>query len=617
MIFSSFFKVSIIKEWILIPFFITNIILYLFKINTYVFLLNFVVFFLLLGFYLADKTKINHLNVLQGENYIVKVIEKSQGKKEWNKAIGIVKLIQKEKSYKNEKILIYFHRDCRINVGDDIISQAKVGEIKNKGNPYEFDQEKFWNSKSIKNMTFLSAGDFKIVNKSSDTSNSIQKKFSNIFDKYFKGDELGVVKALVLGDKSDLSFDTIRAFSNTGAIHVLAVSGLHVGIVLILIIKFLQLFQRWITKNKALIIALILIWFYAFITGFSPSIVRSTIMFSIITIGVTFSRQNNSLNILFFTGFKMLLLQPNYLYDIGFQLSFLAMLGIYTVYPKLNSFIKTDNYFIKQVLDVTLIGLAAQTFTFPLTLYYFHQFPNYFILSNIVMMVTSGFILGGGLLFLFVYWIPVVNKIFVFGLVLLLFITVQSTFILEKLPGAVASGYQVPIFIIIVLYFVIISYIIFETKLIKRISLVLAFLTIIIIQFKRIKDTNNSELYFFNNNSVMFTFKTKNQLFVFFDPTRMEKVKVDFSIQGYQKATNTRINYCTLDKNWKINTTKYLLKTQRFNDHIDVMINSRKYVLALSNKFIYSENQSNVINMPWVESDFGINLKNSCYRISL
>ncbi|MGY8927758.1 MAG: ComEC/Rec2 family competence protein, partial [Flavobacteriales bacterium] len=142
-------------------------------------------------------------------------------------------------------------------------------------------------------------------------------------------DQLGVGQALILGNKELLSTEIKTSFSRAGAMHVLAVSGLHVGIILAFLIFVLERFPRIFSRRAAILISILFIWIYAGITGFSPSVLRATIMFSIIVFGDVFGKQSSRFNSLGFSAFLMIVWNPLIIYDIGFQLSYLAMLGIF------------------------------------------------------------------------------------------------------------------------------------------------------------------------------------------------------------------------------------------------------------------------------------------------
>ena len=181
------------------------------------------------------------------------------------------------------------------------------------------------------------------------------------------------MSALVVGDKSELEVELKQGFSIAGAMHVLAVSGLHVGIIYkVLEFLFNLLFRNKKYQRLQAIIILIVLWSYAFITGLSPSVLRAVWMFSFIVIANLKLSHPNVYNTLAASAFFILVMNPNYLFHVGFQLSYIAVLGIVSIYPLLYRLLKSNNRFLNAVWGLTVVSIAAQISTFPIALYYFH-----------------------------------------------------------------------------------------------------------------------------------------------------------------------------------------------------------------------------------------------------
>lgn len=211
-----------------------------------------------------------------------------------------------------------------------------------------------------------------------------------------------LTSAITLGHKASLKGTTKQYFSAAGISHILAVSGLHVGIIYMVISLLLKPLAsaKWAQKVGQVVLILLL-WGYAFLCGLPPSIVRAVIMFSVGAVGVIFHQTNQSINTVFFTAFAMLVYNPNYLFDMGFQLSFCAVLGILLFYPPLYKIMEfkvvagKGNYtklkhlklaLLKWIWGTLCVSLAAQLSTLPLILYYFGTFPTYFLLTNVVVV---------------------------------------------------------------------------------------------------------------------------------------------------------------------------------------------------------------------------------------
>lgn len=211
--------------------------------------------------------------------------------------------------------------------------------------------------------------------------------------------ELGVVQAILLGHRTDLDTTLYDDYKNAGAVHILAVSGLHIGI-LLLILKFLFLPLELLKYGKtiAMVIIVLLLWAYAFITGLSASVIRAVTMFSFVTYALYLNRPSNIYNILALSMFFILLAKPMFLFHVGFQMSYTAVFAIVWIYPLLQKFWSPKSWLLKKGWQLLSVSIAAQVGVLPISLYYFHQFPGLFFVTNLVVVPFLGIILGGGLL---------------------------------------------------------------------------------------------------------------------------------------------------------------------------------------------------------------------------
>lgn len=219
-----------------------------------------------------------------------------------------------------------------------------------------------------------------------------------VTDKYARG----VTLALVLGVKDGLDDELIQAFSATGAMHVLAVSGLHVGIVYAIV--FFLLKRLGLSKRKyrwvLAVMSVLILWGYAFLTGLSPSVLRAVTMFTFVAFGRALSRHSNIYNTLAASAMALLCYNPYLIMSVGFQLSYLAVFGIVFLQPKLYELIKVNNIILDKLWAITCVSIAAQLATAPLSILYFHQFPTYFLLSNLFIIPAAFVILINGLFLL-------------------------------------------------------------------------------------------------------------------------------------------------------------------------------------------------------------------------
>ena len=214
------------------------------------------------------------------------------------------------------------------------------------------------------------------------------------------GKELGIISALTLGYREDLDKDVQHAFSASGAMHVLAVSGLHTGIVWGIVMWLLTLGgwrkPLWEEKGKRWVLrmtAIVLIWGYAFVTGLSPSVMRSALMLSFVTLSGLLEQHTSRWNPLLAAAVVILLINPLALWSVSFQLSFSAVVGIMWVGNGMQQHVVLRGSVLPKLVGLVMMSIAAQMATMPLTLHYFGQTSNYFALTNIIVIPMAGVIL--------------------------------------------------------------------------------------------------------------------------------------------------------------------------------------------------------------------------------
>ncbi|KQS39812.1 ComEC/Rec2 family competence protein [Pedobacter sp. Leaf194] len=298
--------------------------------------------------------------------------------------------------------------------GDELIVSAKYLEVEPAYNPAEFNFKKWLAGQNIYQQTFVNQKH--LLRTSRNIGNPIIKFALNLreqqiakYRKLIKDDEaFAVASTLILGYRADLSKETLAAYSKTGTIHALSVSGSHVAIIFFVLdfcLGFLNR-KRYFLLLKFLIICS-LIWTYALITGLSPSVVRAAIMITIFISAKTFAKNKNSYNILAFAAFCQLIYNPFLIWDVGFQLSYISVFGLIYLQPKIYKWIYIKNKWLNKVWELVALSTAAQLVTFPLCIYYFHQFPVYFLFGNLFIAIPLLLIMILGIAVL----IPIVDKI--------------------------------------------------------------------------------------------------------------------------------------------------------------------------------------------------------------
>ena len=382
------------------------------------------------------------------QQFQCEIIELPSGDKKWNKGVAQIQqiFIKNEKSFTSkQKLLFYTDKETsnQLGKGDIILVKSQIQKINNKGNPGEFNASYYWGSKDTYYLSFFTHSDFSVILDSKvRIKDAIKGSILKNLKKHVSNKHLGIVKALFLGDKSSLEQETRYSFSAAGAMHLLAISGLHIGLFIWIIYGFLRLFSKFIRRNAALLIALIFIWTYAYIIDFPPSVLRSVLMFSILSLGYYVRGLKNQLNILLFSATILLLINPMYILDIGYQLSYLAMLGITLCYRAISQWFCFTNRILIFFWSASALCLSAQLFTFPVCIYYFHQFPNYFVLSNLGIVIFAGIIVGiGGALIILSQLTFLAEKIS-FLLSILLALLIAFIEWVEHLPGSLSKGFN-------------------------------------------------------------------------------------------------------------------------------------------------------------------------------
>ncbi|MCA5005577.1 ComEC/Rec2 family competence protein [Sphingobacterium bovistauri] len=337
-------------------------------------------------------------------------------------------------------------REDEYNYGDKIVFLNKIKLVNPPYNPKEFDYRNYLLNKGIGQQCFLQSEELTILghdfgNPIITYSLNIRSKLIEKFRRYISDDEaFNVAVALIFGYRSQIDQETISAFTNTGTIHVLSVSGLHVSLVFALLNMLLFWMNRFRFGSliKSIII-LIAIWGYVILTGMSPPILRAGIMISFFVSSIIINRKQIPLNTLAASAFFILLFAPSYLFDVGFQLSYLAILGIILLYPILEKYYLSSNKWMNYVLKYTYVSISAQLFTLPLTLYYFGQFPNYFLLANLFIVIPSTLVMYVGI-GLALSPINFTNNLFGNVTEWLLNFMMQGLKWMEHLPLAVVNG---------------------------------------------------------------------------------------------------------------------------------------------------------------------------------
>lgn len=286
-------------------------------------------------------------------------------------------------------------------------------------------------------------------------ANNTNTSISEIFSTHLSTDTSAICKALCIADKSELTSTIKKEFSRAGASHILAVSGMHVGIIFTAISTLLGLIsKRRNYTNISNLVAIIFLWFYAFICGLQPSIVRACTMFTVPIIAKILNRDNISFNCLLFTAFCMLIYNYSYLFNIGFQLSFLAVAGILLFQERIFNIFPLQNKILIWLWSMTSVSIAAQITTLPLTIYYFHNIPVLSLISNLFIIPLSTLLIYSSSIFLSLSYFP--NNHFIILITNKLSHALTSVIkYFSDISFAVVEHINISIFQVILLYLII------------------------------------------------------------------------------------------------------------------------------------------------------------------
>jgi len=371
-----------------------------------------------LAFGIGVTTQIIHTNSYQESNYIhsknifekshlvfVTVREKLRSSNYNDRYIAIVNQI--DDSIKTGRILLNVRKDSLVppfEIGTHLQINANLYESGSAKNPNQFDYGKYLEGKQIYAQLYADASDIKtgsLIEKDVwyYTSRLRTKIIRNLEKSNFNTAELNVAIALILGQQQDISPEIIRDYQFAGAVHILSVSGLHIGFILLFVTFLLKPFPN--TRRGSLIkliIILVSLSSFGLIAGLAPSVLRSVTMFSFVAIGMYLRRSTNIFHTLLVSMLLILLFEPSFLFDVGFQLSYIALFFILWLQPLLAQLWSPKNRIAKYFWDILTVSFAAQIGAFPLSIYYFHQFPGLFFVTNLVIIPFLSVIMALGVL---------------------------------------------------------------------------------------------------------------------------------------------------------------------------------------------------------------------------
>lgn len=490
-------------------------------------------------------------------------------------------------------IVCYFSEDYlpeNLKVGDTFTFFSQVQPFKSRGNPDEFNYARYMYNKGYSGMTFVRPDRWE---KEEGSSNSLFIKATqcrqyilSIYESLdLTIDEYAMLSALTLGYTDALSDEVVESFRTTGVAHILAVSGMHVMIIFTVITSLLGFISRhskyhWLKQ----VIVILLLWMYVFVIGFPPSALRACIMLSVFCVASIGKVRSYSYNTLFVTAFLMLVWNPLWLFDMGFQLSFLAVLSMLFFMPIFSKIIPVRNKYLRYFRDIFNVSLSVQLGVFPLCLYYFGTFPVYFFITNLIIIPLITLAIYDAVLILFLSVIGLSNASVAgflcylpiqFFKVLVQGTTAVSSFF-EHLPFASLQGLKPSFIGLILLWIIVISMSYFFVKR-KPKALIASLICVLVFIGLGIKRTIDDK-----NTLVVHNRAKSTQVIYHIGYSAKEVTSVD----GHQLICLNGLKYLIVSKD----TWKYKVPSQKMRvDYLHLVENNSLSLYSLNQLFDFDK----------------------------
>lgn len=512
-----------------------------------------------------NPDSINSEKLSQKQTWVAEVRELPREREKSYKVIAKLYSLNDSTSWITKKVILYFQKDSIIKncrVGDKLIVHTKLSFIEPPKNPYQFDYKKFTQRKGIYLTGYAPAYSWeKIENIKKRTvkryASNLQRFLSNkLIESGLSAAEYSVAAAILLGNDETLEPELRASYAATGVSHILCVSGMHVGVIF-MIMGFLLKPLDSTVKSRFIknVILLLAVWLYANITGLAPSVTRSATMFSFVIVSKFLKRKTNVFHSLFASLFILLSINPILLFEMGFQLSYLAVFSIVLFQTKITKLYKPKYKVMNYFWELSAVSLVAQFASAPIVTYYFGQFPNYFLLTNMFIIPISFVMTVTGVATLAFSFSDIISKGFGFLLNIELKIMNTVVFYVEKLPGALTTNISINYMQVLVLYSFFIALLIF-TKNKKRLLLCLLALLNIFILIKTINMVKNKQHIDVVNYSiskcVAFQFCYNGQAILVSDSIgNTEDKRYQFNIQNHDRVKNLQNKFINIGEDFE------------------------------------------------------------------
>jgi competence protein ComEC len=493
------------------------------------------------------------------------------------------------------KLLLNIEKDstkANLKVDEILQTRSNFQAINSPLNPHQFNYKSYLQKKHIYHQLYITNTQLLKISTQKHTlfgyASQLRERINkNLKQSNFKEDELAIINALLLGQRQDISKDIYDSYAQAGVIHILAVSGLHVGIILLLLNFMFKPIEHFkYGKVIKILFIVVLLWSFAIIAGLSASVTRAVTMFSIVAIGINLKRPTNIFNTLAISMFVILLFKPLFLLDVGFQLSYLAVFSIVTIQPILYKLWKPKLKIIDYFWQIFTVTLAAQFGVIPVSLYYFHQFPGLFFISNLVIIPFLGFILGFGIFIIILSLLDTLPSLLanLYGNIINLmndfvgWISQQEQFLFKNISFGILE--------VIVSYIFIVSIVNLYKKR-NYISMLFFLISIVCIQsaflYNKFQSTTNELIVFHKSRFSIIGMKQKNQLLLHHNLDKVSlknnSIVTNFKVGEHIVETKTdslQSIYLLNNKNLLVVDSLGIYKVKSFKASIVLLRNSPK-----------------------------------------
>jgi competence protein ComEC len=482
-----------------------------------------------------DYEKVHVLDLL--------LVEKLKSTQKNKRYITAVQNIDSERSF--GKVILNIPKEDNsknLKIGSRLEVIGIVLKNKNPSNPNLFDYGKYLENQEIYAQVYTKPNQIKITNYEAGLwagfSNFRETIILNLEESAISKDELNVLNALILGQQQDISPEILKDYQYAGAIHILSVSGLHVGFILLFITFLLKPISNS-RKGSLLKLTLVVLslWSFAILAGLSPSIVRSVTMFSFLAIGIHLRRTVNIFHTLVVSMLLILLFKPSFLFDVGFQLSYLALFFILWLQPILAGIWQPKNKITTYFWDIITVSFAAQIGAMPLSIYYFHQFPGLFFVTNLLILPLLGIIMAVGVVAVLIATFHTVPEFIAKAIEFLIALLNSIIHWVASFDVFVFKNISFSIAMLRSSYLVIILFILWIKKP-AFMRLTLVFVSILLMQiifiFQKNESQNNEELIVFNyKKNTIITERIGNAVTVYSNDSIRKNLNSNLVIQSY------------------------------------------------------------------------------------